>query len=65
MEQHSAAAALASECLGGEHHLRMFLADLAAAWKAGGKIVVECDAIPGSGQLLKRPLILQGMRRPW
>jgi hypothetical protein len=51
-----------AEHLGGTQHLRQFLAALADAWERGGKTLIESDSIPGSGQLLKAPLILNGTR---
>lgn len=60
--RHKSGAERAADCLGGEHRLRQFLAQLADAWTQGGKVIVESDAIPGSGVLLRAPLVLHGTR---
>jgi hypothetical protein len=62
--RHRSAQERVADCLGGEQHLRQFLSALADAWERGGKTVIESDSIPGSGQVLKAPLILHGVR-PW
>lgn len=60
--RHRSAQERVIDALGGEEHFRIFLAQLADAWVKGGKTVIESDSIPGSGQLLKAPLVLNGQR---